>query len=61
MKSIGEDATRTHKEGIHAFGSFYCGMQAGGASNTIIEAVWANDESVENNTLDAFISSLRNR
>lgn len=29
--------------------------------DTIIEAVWANDESVENNTLDAFISSLRNK
>jgi two-component system OmpR family response regulator len=29
--------------------------------NTIIEAVWANGGSVENNTLDAFISSLRNK
>jgi two-component system OmpR family response regulator len=29
--------------------------------NTIIAAVWDNDESVENNTLDAFISSLRNK
>jgi DNA-binding response OmpR family regulator len=29
--------------------------------DSIIEAVWANDESVESNTLDAFISSLRNK
>jgi DNA-binding response OmpR family regulator len=27
----------------------------------IIETVWSNEESVENNTLDAFISSLRNK
>ncbi|MCU1286077.1 MAG: cztR [Acidobacteriales bacterium] len=27
----------------------------------IIDAVWSNEESVENNTLDAFISSLRNK
>jgi DNA-binding response OmpR family regulator len=31
------------------------------ARNHIIETVWSNEESVENNTLDAFISSLRNK
>jgi len=31
------------------------------ARNTIVQAVWSEDDDVEENTLDAFISLLRNK